>query len=372
MSWRSIQTKTIYLGGLIGPLASQTLVAMVPEIAVTFQKSIQDASFVVTLYMVPFATTMLFSSAVVRYVAPDTVIRSAYAVTLTGSLICFVASSWAIFLTGVVVMSLSNAFTLPILQIVLRQTVSSAELGSALGRYFAMQSLGNCAGPLVAGTASVIDWKLMHLAVVILSLWMVLVGVPASPTIPRREREESLDWFAMLIHLFTILVLGMCIIGMSTVLTVHLDSAFGLGASKRGLIIMAGGLAAFFFAPRIGASIDRFGPLKIMACCSILGAIAIAGMASIPRASALAVLWGIAMSSAQGLQTTVTYSVLRTSGGAAFNSVVLAFRFFGLALTPIVLLPIYFRSTEMGFALPAALILIALASQLGRAKITSR
>lgn len=372
MSWNSIQTNTIYLGGLIGPLASQTLVAVVPEIATTFEKSIQEASFVVTLYMVPFASIMLFSSAVVRFVKPGTVIRSAYAVTMTGSLLCFFASSWGVFLTGVVVMSLSNAFTLPILQIVLRQTVLSADLGRALGRYFAMQSLGNCAGPLVAGVASLVDWKLMHLAVVVLSLWMVLVGVPDSSTISSTERDEPLDWFAMLIHVFTILTLGMCIIGMSTVLTVHLDSVFGLDASKRGVIIMAGGLAAFFFAPRIGASIDRFGPLKIMTCCSILGAVAIAGMAFIPWAVVLAVLWGIAMSSAQGLQTTVTYSVLRTPGGAAFNSAVLAFRFFGLALTPIVLLPTYFHSTELGFALPATLILIALAAQWGRAKRAAR
>lgn len=134
-----LQTQMLYLGGLIGPMASQTLIAMVPDMAVTFGKTVQEASFVVTLYMIPFASLMLFSSALVRYTAPHTVIKWAYALTFIGSLICFLAPTWTMFLSGVLVMSVSNAFTLPILQIILRNTVPAGQLGQALGHYFAMQ-----------------------------------------------------------------------------------------------------------------------------------------------------------------------------------------------------------------------------------------
>lgn len=363
MASRSLQTQMVYLGGLIGPMASQTLVAVVPDIAATFGKTIQEASFVVTLYMVPFASLMLFSSAIVRFMAPHNIIRAAYSVTFVGSAICFVAQSWGMFLTGVLVMSLSNAFTLPILQIVLRLIVPADQLGKALGRYFAMQSLGNCAGPLVAGVASIVNWKFMHVAVMVLAATMVLVGVPAVAKIPKPANRERIAWSAMLVHILTVLSVGVSIIGMGTVLTIHLESAFGMPASQRGLVIMVGGLAAFFFAPRIGASVDKHGALKIMAACAIGGAIGISTMAFLPSAVALAVFWGVAMTSAQGLQTAVTYSVLRTPGGTAFNSAVLAFRFFGLALTPLLILPIYLQSVTVGFAVPAAVLLTALALQ---------
>lgn len=72
MAWdrRALQTRMVYLGGLIGPFASQSLVAVVPEFAATFDKPVQHASFAVTAYMITLASTMLFSSALVRNVPP--------------------------------------------------------------------------------------------------------------------------------------------------------------------------------------------------------------------------------------------------------------------------------------------------------------
>ena len=360
----------VYLGGLIGPMGSQTLVAVIPDMAQTFGKTVQEASFVVTLYMVPFATMMLFSSAVVRYVAPNQVIRTAYALTFVGAAICLVASSWSVFLGGVLVMSLSNAFTLPILQIVLRHIVAPSALGQALGRYFAMQSLGNCAGPFVAGMASIINWKLMHVAVMVLAGIMVGVGVPSVAKIPRTPTKEPVAWVSMLVHIFTVLVLGVCVIGMSAVLTIHLQAEFGMPASQRGLVIMMGGLAAFFFAPRIGASVDRHGVLKVLTACVVAGAAAVACMAVAPFAAMLALLWAIGMTCAQGVQTTVSYAVLRTPGGAAFNAAVLSSRFYGLALTPLVVVPIYLQSPTAGFVVPAAALIAVLALQWWRAAST--
>lgn len=360
---RALQTRMVYFGGLIGPFASQSLVAVVPEFADTFSKPVQHASFAVTAYMITLASTMLFSSALVRNVAPQIVVRTAYAFTAAGAAICWVAPSWNWFIAGIVVMAFSNAFTLPILQLMLRQLVPPEELGQALGRYFAMQSLGNCVGPLGAGVVSIANWQLIHLLVIALAAAMVLVGVPPVEPVRREKVDEPIAWPPMIVHIFTILALGAGIIGMGTVITIHLDSAFGMAASQRGLVIMVGGLVAFFVSPRIGSSVDKFGALTIMTVCAVAGAGTIAAIPHLPWPVAIAACWAVAISCAQGIQTTVTYSVLRTPGGAALNSSILAFRFFGLALTPLMLLPVYLRSAWAGFAVPAVLLMAALGLQ---------
>lgn len=353
----------LYLGGFIGPFAAQSMIAVIPDVAVTFDKTVGQASLAVTAYMVPFATLMLFSTALVRNLPSHRVVAIAYTTTTIGALVCALAGSWPLFIAGLITMSLSNAFTLPVLQIILRQVMPPEKLGQALGTYFAMQSLGNCAAPMAAGLASIVHWQLVYFAVMAVALTVVLVGVPAVGPMPKEEGGDRVAMVPMGIHIFTILAVGMCVIGMGSMLTIHLDSVFGMPASQRGFVIMVGGLAAFFGARRIGSLIDVYGSLRILTLCTVAAAAAIALIPHLPWVVAIAVCWGVAFVAAQGMQTTVTYSVLRMPGGTKFNSTVLAFRFFGLALTPILLLPLYFRSAPAGFAVPALVLLFAMGLQ---------
>lgn len=353
----------VYLGGFVGPFAAQSMIAVIPDIGVTFGRTTQEAAFAVSAYMFPFATTMLFSTALVRKLPPHQVVRAAYVATVVGSLVCFAAHTWPVFITGIVIMALSNAFTLPVLQVILREIIPPDGLGQALGTYFAMQSLGNCAAPLVAGLASIMNWQYVYLAVMGISLAMVLVGVPAVTPVPREQAQARGALRPMVVHVLTILAVGMSIIGMGAVLTIHLEGVFGMPASSRGFVIMMGGLAAFFVAPKIGALVDDYGPLRILTFTAIAAAVSIGVMPILPSPLLIAAVWAVAFVAAQGIQTTVTYSVLRMPRGASFNSTVLAFRFFGLALTPILILPIYFQSPIAGFALPAACLLAALGFQ---------
>lgn len=363
MQLKQMRVGMLYVGGFVGPFAAQSLAAVIPDIAVTFDKTVQEAAFAVTAYMIPFATTMLFSTAIVHRFSPHKVVRIAYATTLIGAIICMFAPSWRIFIGGILVMSLSNAFTLPILQVIIREVTHPDKLGGALGRYFAMQSLGNCAAPLVAGFAAIVNWQLFYLAVIAVALAMVVIGVPEIGTLAKNSSTEKVAWPPMIVHILTILAVGMSIIGMGAVLTIHLESVFSMPAAQRGFVIMAGGLAAFFFAGRIGGAVDTYGALRVLTACTLAGAAAIALVPHLGWPVVIALCWAVAFVGAQGIQTTVTYSVLRTPGGTKFNSTVLAFRFFGLALTPVLLLPIYFRNAAAGFAVPAALLIAAMLLQ---------
>lgn len=345
----------VYQGGFIGPFAAQSLVAVVPDVAETFGKIVQEASFAITAYMVPFASVMLFSTSLVRSLPPHRVVQVAYAATVVGAVTCLVAANWWVLIAGVVIMAVANAFTLPVLQVLLRELAPPDRLGIALGRYSAAQSLGNCAAPLVGGLLAALNWQLVNVVTLTLAAAMVVIGVPQVPAGGAEADNDRPDWRLLVLHMVSIFVVGFCVIGMATVLTIHLDSVFAMPASQRGFVIMAGGLAAFALASRVGASVDKRGAPVVLTACAAAAAVAIAGMPFVP-AFAVAILWAVAFVAAQGMQTTVTYLVLRAPGGARFNSTVLACRFFGLALTPIAILPLYLRSSVAGFALPAAIL----------------
>ncbi|UIZ92677.1 hypothetical protein JZY91_02560 [Corynebacterium sp. CNCTC7651] len=192
--------------------------------------------------------------------------------------------------------------------------------------------------------------------------------MPEIGTLAKADFTERVAWGQIAIHILTILIVGMCVIGLGTLLTIHLEQVFGMPASQRGFVIMAGGLAAFFLASRVGALVDTQGALRVLTGCAVVAACAIALIPALPWPVLIAVCWAVAFVGAQGMQTTVTYSVLRTPGGSRFNSTVLAFRFFGLALTPVILLPIYFRSVPAGFIVPAGLLIAAAVLQLARGR----
>lgn len=59
----------------------------------------------------------------------------------------------------------------------------------------------------------------------------------------------------------------------------------------------------------------------------------------------------------------VTVIVLRSPGGTSLLSSVLAFRFFGSALAPILMLHVYQRSAQAAFLIPAVILLLVLAAE---------
>ncbi|WP_420098447.1 MFS transporter [Corynebacterium sp.] len=359
-----LQRVTIYVGGFIGPFSAQSIAVILPDVADTFSISLSQSAVGMSVYLLPFSTMMLVSTHAVRTFRPRTIIRIAYTVTALGALTCTLTSSWMVFLVGLLVMGLANAFTLPVLQLVLRQCVPPDRFGSAMGVYVSMQSLGLLSAPLVSGAATLLNWQLTYLVAVAASLWILVAGVPdAVPPARMASPDGRVRWYPTLVYIATCAVIGFGVFGMSTVTSVHLEERFGTDAAGRGIVIMCGGLAAFLFSSLLGRLADAVGPTRVLLGSMATAALVLVLIPLAPAPWAIAVCWALAVLCAQGVQLSVNLRILRAPGGASLLSTVQAFRFFASSFTPLVLFPVYGWSSTWAFWIPALAAVVVLGAQ---------
>lgn len=355
----------IYIGGLIGPFSGQSIAVILPDVAHTFDISLEQAAFTMAAYLFPFATLMLFSTRLVRNLRPRQVILWAYVSTLIGALICVLTPVWGLFMLGFLIMGISNAFTLPVLQVMLRQIIPTEQLGSALGTYAAMQALGMLSAPLIAGLSTLIGWQNMFFVVVVSTLWVLLVRTPDTPPPGKGDPTDSrrIRWWPIIVHMLSCLLIGFGLIGTSMITSLRAGDDFGLDAPSRGVIIMCGGLAAFALSKTIGRLADRWGSRTILQASILAGIAALVMLPLAPVLGLLTVGWAVATLAAQGMQMSINLSVLRSAGGTSLISTVQAFRFYGSSLTPVILLPMYTVSITWAFWVPALALAVALLLQ---------
>ena len=364
------QRAAIHLGGFVGPFVGQSISVVLPEFSRSFGISVSLAALTITAYTFPFAVAMLFSGRLVRGFSPSKVVLVAFAVICAGAVGLMLAPTWWTFLTIFVIMAIANAFTTPVLQGILKRITPDHELGTALGTFTAMQSLGVFSAPLLAGAAALISWRLTYLVVIASVVFIFLVRVPMLTPAPRRVAgdNERVRWGYMSVHMLTFLILGAGVVGMPFAVSLLAAERFDLGSAGRGAVVMCGGLAAFIFSRFIGRAVDALGVSRSLALG--LGSV-IAGLLCVPLSPhpiVIAVAWALALVGMQAVQIIINMLVLRSPGGTELLSTVLAFRFFGAALAPVVMMPVFTASHYAAFWIPAAGAVIALGLQLAVAR----
>ncbi|WIM68485.1 MFS transporter [Corynebacterium breve] len=343
----------IMIGGFLGPFAAQSLAVVLPEFAGDFEISLGLAALTMTAYSLPFASTMLISSYLVRGISPTQVVRVAYIVIAVVSVVLVFSPKWWLFLIAFTIAGIANAFTTPILQLILKHITPDEKLGQALGAYAAMQSFGLFSAPLISGLTSLVTWRLNYVMLGLFALLIVLVRVPLVPHDDSRAPSQRIITGGHVRAMFTLFAVGSGVIGMSFVVSLLVGERFDAGPVTRGAIVMVGGLTAFLFARILGHWADTFGPRPVLIGGLLVGGVALLAVAMAPTMWLLAVAWGLAVLAVQGTQIAVNLLVLRAPGGSTMVSTVQAFRFFGNAATPLVFLPIYHQSHLGGFAAAA-------------------
>lgn len=362
---KNIQVGAIYVGGFVGPFTGQALAVVIPEFAETFQISVSQAAVTMSVYLFPFALMMLISGRLVRGIHPHKVVLMAYAVTLPLALMLLVTPSWGLFLACYALIGVANAFTTPVLQNILRELTPPESLGSALGTYAAMQSLGMLSAPLVAGLSSLVSWRLTFLVTAAAALFILLARPPVVPPPSASPQKVTghVQWLPTIIHMLTGFAVGVGIIGLGFLTSLHVGEEFGLGPVGRGIVIMCGGAAAFLASRRIGAMADRFGAMAVLVTSGAIGAVALFILPLAPWAWLVALVWAAAVMAAQGMQATVNLAVINGPGGSSLISTVQAFRFFGSAAAPVIFLPIYLGIGPAAFAVAAVAVMLVAVGQ---------
>ena len=352
---RKLQIATIYVGGFISPFWGQSLAAVLPEFADSFGITLDQAAATMAFFLFPFATVMLFSSRLVRAIPPHRVVLTAYAVTLIFTFVLIFTPWWGLFVVGFFVIGVASAFITPVLQVILKALIPPEGLGSALGIYATMQSLGLLSGPLISGVASLVDWRLTYSVIAVAIIFILLVRVPNVPA-PATGPESSsgpVRWIPLFVYMAGGFVVGAGIFGLGFLIALHVEDQFSLGPVGRGLVVMSGGVAALIASRRIGIAADRHGAHSVFAVSALSGTIALAVVPLAPTAWLVALAWAAAVLAAQGVQMTINLLVLRSPRGSSLLSTVQAFRFYGSGFAPLIFLPVYQLHSGWAFWLPA-------------------
>lgn len=358
----------LYVGALVGPFGGGVVLAMLPELGASFEVSPAVAASTVTTYVLPMAALMLVSGTLGERWGQTRTIRLAYVGYALAAVAAALVPWFWLFQVTRGVQGAANAFMLPLLLAKLGAITPPQRLGRALGLMGAMQAVGQTSAPLIGGLAAEVSWHWAFAAIALASTALAVSGLPpderADPDArggaPARLRDA---WQLTVLRAGLVALVGWgCLSGVAFLVAFRLEDAFGLSSGLRGLVLTGFGIAGFVTARLAGALADRAGPRRGAALGLLAGAALVASIGIVDWLPAAAACWAVAGFCAQLLMVSINTAVLsgqqRGRGGAI--SVVQAFRFTGLGAAPAVFTAPYHYDAVLGFALPAALLVLVI------------
>ncbi|MGH7359287.1 MAG: MFS transporter [Candidatus Rokuibacteriota bacterium] len=353
-------TFPLYVGGFLGPFGGAMLIAIIPNVARGLDTSIGYVAAAITAYMVPFAVLQLFSGTIAERLGPRRVVRAGYLAFGAAALACALAPEIWSFLTARALMGAANAFLSPILLAALSEVAAPEVLGRSVGTFAAAQTAGLTLAPVLGGALGEISWRLAFVLVAVASAALALprqsLGIGERPA---RTGEGSLRallnrWISLLAAKAVLGYLGFTAIGFVLVLVAAEE--FGLGSGTRGLLVAGYGVGGILLGRYAGTVVDRLGRPATAFAGSIACTAGVVGLALAPSAWALALVYfGVGCGAAfvwAGLNTIAVESFPENRAGA--TSAYSAFKFAGVAVAPLLYVPLFHVDTRLPFLLAAA------------------
>jgi MFS family permease len=249
-------------------------------------------------------------------------------------------------------------------------------LGRTVGTFAAAQTAGLMLAPILGGLLGEVSWRLAFVLVAVVSVVLAL----ARQTLGAAQRQSDANgraslrsllnrWIALLAAQAVLGYLGFTAIGFVLVLVGAEE--FELGSSTRGLLIAGYGIGGILLGRYAGTVVDRAG----RPATALVGAIACtAGVLALVVApspwSLGVVFFGVGCASAfvwAGLNTIAVESFPANRAGA--TSAYSAFKFAGVAIAPLVYVPLFEMDTRLPFLLAAgfsALLTVSVLPWFGR------
>ena len=347
-------TLPLYAGGFLGPFGGGMLIALIPDVAEGLGTSDGLVAAAITAYMIPFAALQLVSGTIGERLGGARVVRTGYVCFAAAALLCAVAPEIWTFMAGRALMGAANAFLSPILLAALSDAVPAAFLGQAVGTFAAVQVAGLSLAPILGGVLGEVSWRLAFALSAVVAVALAVPPRVVANTSRGSDRRPTLRallnrWIGLVAVTATAAYLGFTAIGFVVALVMARE--FGLSSSTTGLVVAAYGAGGIALGRYAGTVADRAGrPLT-----AFLGALACAGgvaaLAFAPSVWSLALAYfAIGCASAfvwAGLNTIVVESFPENRAGAV--SAYSAFKFGGVAIAPLVYVPILESDTRLPF-----------------------
>jgi MFS family permease len=354
-------TFPLYVGGFLGPFGGAMLVAIIPNVAHGLDASVTQVAAAITAYMVPFAILQLFSGTLAERLGPRRVVRAGYIGFGAAALGCALAPEIWSFLAARAVMGASNAFLSPILLAALSEVVAPAVLGRTVGTFAAAQTAGLTFAPILGGVLGEINWRLAFVLVAVVSVVLALpkqtlgAAERAATDAPRASFRTLLNrWIALLATQAMLGYLGFTAIGFVLVLVAA--DEFALGSSARGLLVAGYGIGGILLGRYAGSVVDRIGRPSAALAGAVACTAGVVGLIFAPT------VWGLALVYfAIGCASTFVWAGLNTIAVESFpenragaTSAYSAFKFAGVAIAPLLYVPLFHVDTRLPFVLAAA------------------
>ena len=353
-------TLPLYAGGFLGPFGGAMLIALIPNVAAGLHTSIGHVAAAITAYMIPFASLQLVSGTLAGRIGPARVVRAGYLGFAAAAVLAALAPDIWTFIAARALMGASNAFLSPILLAALSEVVAPAVLGRAVGTFAAWQVAGITLAPVLGGALGEVSWRLGFLLVAAVGLALAVPGATlGSGAIPGSEhasfRSLANRWIGLLAAKAMLGYLGFTSIGFVVVLVAA--DEFGLGSTGRGLLVAGYGVGGLVLGRYAGTVVDRAGRPSTALGGTLACAAGVLGLAFAPTAWSMALVYvAIGCGSAfvwAALNTIAVESFPENRAGA--TSAYSAFKFAGVAIAPLVYVPLFHVDTRAPFFLAAGL-----------------
>jgi MFS family permease len=356
------RTLPLYAGGFLGPFGGAMLVALIPQVAEGLDTTVRLVAASITAYMVPFAALQLFSGTIGERLGGGRVVRTAYVAYGASALLAAFAPEIWTFMGARALMGAANAFVTPILLAALSEAVPAGVLGRSVGTFAAVQVAGLTLAPALGGAIGEVSWRLAFVLVAVVSLALAIAGVEvrsAPEDRPRATLSSLLNrWIALVAAKAAAGYLGFTAIGFLVALVCSTE--FGLSPAATGLVVATYGIGGMAFGRYGGTITDRAGRARTAALGALACSAGVLALAFAPNAWSLALVYFAVGSAAAfawaALNTIVLESFPQNRAGAV--SVYSAFKFTGVAVAPLIYVPLFEQNASAPFLVAAAFSLL--------------
>jgi len=358
------QRLPLYVGGFMGPFGTVVIVPMFPELREEFDASSSAVGLGFSLYLIPFAMLLLVSGTWGERWGRHRTVRGTYLLYALASVGCALAPTLPIFIAARALQGVANAFITPLLLAGLAETVPAERFGRQVGIYSSFQAFGGGLGPIIGGIAADTSWRYAFWGTMAVSLLLALAPPAGEP----RLDAEAPSLRPLLTPRMVALGLAFLFaaagpIGISVLVGVAARDVLDLSGTTTGIVLFAGAMSALALGPTWGRVLDRYGTRTV----GVVAAIAATAAAGLPSLTsnvwAFGLIWILASAAISAVIVVfqaLGASIMPTNRGGAL-SFLLAFRFVGHALGPIMFVPLIDWSVRGTFFMAASLGLVTAA-----------